>query len=216
MTSERGQTLWLSDDLWARIFSFTKTKPTSADGLIQYLHPTHATRVRRHQEFHKLRLVCKRFQLIFEEHVDLSSCLFLDESNVTERLPSALQWLQRCHNSVEWLAALTQVMATERPQVWCIFGNETDSSIRSDMASDSRCRSKPFRKLKLNCHAGNRRDGFLSLSVFSWATIEATVIRGNQIVQQGIGIWILHSKVRKFFSQGKQEFCVMVALHKKG
>ena len=117
MTSERGQTLWLSDDLWARIFSFTKTKPTSADGLIQYLHPTHATRVRRHQEFHKLRLVCKRFQLIFEEHVDLSSCLFLDESNVTERLPSALQWLQRCHNSVEYV-----IMACGTPVADVVLG----------------------------------------------------------------------------------------------
>ncbi len=101
MSSERGQALWLSDDLWANIFSLRKTKPTFADGLIQNLHPTHAKRVRRHQEFHKLRLVCKRFQRIFEEHVDLSSCLFLDESNSVERLPSALQWLQRCHNSVE-------------------------------------------------------------------------------------------------------------------
>ncbi len=100
MSSERGQTLWPSDDLWANIFSITKTKPTPADGL-QNLHPTRATRVSRHQEFREMRVVCKGFQRIFEEHVDLSSCLLLDESNIIERLPSALQWLQRCHNSVE-------------------------------------------------------------------------------------------------------------------
>ncbi len=117
MSSERGQPLWLSDDLWAKIFSFTETKPTSADGLIQHLHPMHATRVRRHQEFHKLRLVCKRFQLIFEEHVDLSSCLFLDESNVIDRLPSALQWLQRCHNSVEHV-----IMACGTPVADVVLG----------------------------------------------------------------------------------------------
>ena len=52
-------------------------------------------------------------------------CLFLRVQRVTPA-------------TSRWLAALTQVMATERPQVWCIFGNETDSSIRSDMASDSR------------------------------------------------------------------------------
>lgn len=117
MSSKRGQALWLSDDLWAKIFSFLKTTPTPADGLIQKLHPTHATRVRRHQEFHKLRLVCKSFQRIFEEHVDFSSCLFLDESNIIERMPSALQWLQRCHNSVEHA-----IMACGTPSADVVLG----------------------------------------------------------------------------------------------
>jgi len=35
------------------------------------------------------------------------------------------------------MAALTQVMATICPQVWCLFVSEADSDIESDMASDS-------------------------------------------------------------------------------
>ncbi len=35
------------------------------------------------------------------------------------------------------MAALTQVMATIGPQVWCSFVSEADSDIGSDMASDS-------------------------------------------------------------------------------
>ncbi len=57
---------------------------------------------------------------------------------------SKLQHLKRLFLRVQgvtpatsrWLAALTQVMATERPQVWCIFGNEADSDIRSNTANE--------------------------------------------------------------------------------
>ena len=36
----------------------------------------------------------------------------------------------------KWLAALTQVMATKRPQMWCMFGNEAEGGIESDMANE--------------------------------------------------------------------------------
>lgn len=36
----------------------------------------------------------------------------------------------------KWLTALKHVMAIDCPQVWCIFGNEADSDIGSDIAND--------------------------------------------------------------------------------
>ena len=51
-------------------------------------------------------------------------CLFLRVQGVMDASTS------------KWLAALTQVMAIERPQVWCIFGNGADSDIRSDMVNE--------------------------------------------------------------------------------
>ncbi len=51
--------------------------------------------------FHKLRLVCKRFRQVFQEHPHLSAYLFLHDGFPSESLPSLVRWLQLRSSSVQ-------------------------------------------------------------------------------------------------------------------
>ena len=67
----------------------------------------------RYYDFHRLRLACKHFQRAFDEHAELSSCIFLDQDFSTQALSSLLYWLQRTESSIASFVAACGSPLTE-------------------------------------------------------------------------------------------------------
>ena len=93
----------LSNDLWAKIFSHLQVQmePTVVEAARLAILEETNTDAGSYLCFHKLRLVCKRFRHIFQEHPDLSAFLFLHDDFDSDSLPSLMRWLQLTHSSVQ-------------------------------------------------------------------------------------------------------------------
>ena len=104
-TSRFCQLSDMSDHLWVRIFNVIL-----ADVIIEVelaaVSPKKGMRG-LHRCFHHLRLVCKRFKRIFDEHPSLSARLFLDAAFGQQQLQSLLPHLQVCKISIDSFVSAT-------------------------------------------------------------------------------------------------------------
>ena len=89
--------LLLPVDLWATVFSILAEEAFKEAVLVntQEFSCGEGEPAELYSEFHNLRTVCKHFRQVFEEHTELSSCLFLDHRFNNHALGSLLRRLQR-------------------------------------------------------------------------------------------------------------------------
>ena len=92
----------LSDDLWAKIL--VQLEGGVTDGLcLRIMEPY--SMAEEQSAYHRLRLVCRKFNTIFKEHRRLLRGLVLSPALTKEALPSLLTWLGQHRSSVQMFAA---------------------------------------------------------------------------------------------------------------
>ncbi len=92
--------LVLSDGLWAAVFALVAPSPSSIDSPERTWTSSGA-----YSKFHQLRLVCKQFRAIFNQHARLSSHLVVFEQLASGLQSSPQSWLQNASSTVSTLEA---------------------------------------------------------------------------------------------------------------
>lgn len=105
----------LPTDLWAKIFLLLRPACEFVDSIndLREPHGVHVTfteAVEQQAQFHMLKLVCRQFSRVLQEHLSLSNFLLLDRQDVKSFrvLPTLKSWLRSHSSSISCLAASCQ------------------------------------------------------------------------------------------------------------
>ena len=89
--------VWLSDDLWARIFSLVQ--PDLCEQ-VEEVGVANVDEDEGYKLFHQLRLTCKAFNKVFQQYEELSDCMYLSGRICQRSLPSLLSKSRRSAKTI--------------------------------------------------------------------------------------------------------------------
>ena len=147
----------LSTELWALVFlhlSSNQWRP-QCEGLSR-------RELRKYSNLHRLKLVCKKFKDVFQEHHNLFSLLVLRENLGAQALPGLLAWVLRHDTDISLLHSLSGGPCTDAALA-CLMGKQQLTTAYLKSPSDSAVHllsmctltvctlHKPLQNLDLDC-----------------------------------------------------------------
>ena len=104
--------LLLTDGLWAQVFCLVAKEVVDELRTLSYQYPAEVLSKEEYNQLHSVRLVCKRFNIVFKKHPVLSAGLFLGAPFSSKAFMSLLDWMQRESTLVEELITNCSVETT--------------------------------------------------------------------------------------------------------
>lgn len=124
MREVQGSAPELPSEVWATVFALLQLSFVEAAEPSTLHHQLSLTLT--YSYYQALRLVCKRFNKVFEEHAGLSACVLLRHNLSPYSLPSLVRFLRHSNSAVQTLLSLPGSPYTEAALI-CISANSLTS-----------------------------------------------------------------------------------------